>query len=189
MAQTITVQRGSGSWSGGATGNSYTLFTNGANYVRVIPQQLVFTRTNGSSVNTPTGWGFTLLHSVSGTIASPVAMMGSTGQQPSMNAIVAFTLAMNYTPSSGGGTSIFPANAAPVYTNQDYNASRTFENRPYNNALSNFGSNNYSTPLQQFYLGPSDVVKIATSGYFQAGKSASAFAGSYYYSFLLITES
>jgi hypothetical protein len=185
MAQTISVQRGSGSWTGGNTGNVYTLFTNGANPSRVIPQQLLIRRTDGTSTSS-LQYNFCLLQTVSGGVSSIISMLNGSVSPPMYN-IVQFPIITNYTPSTGGATSIGPYNALPIINNTSVSVSRTFENQPYNNSVNNMTGG--ITGLTQFYLGPSDVVKLATSGIYTAGKGLNSISGIYYYSFLLITES
>ena len=185
MPQTVSDQRGSGSWSGGATGNVYTLFTNGANPSRVIPQQLVIRRTDATSV-TSLQYNFGLLQTDSGGVSSIISMVVGSNS-PSMNNIIQFPIVTNYTPPSGGATVILPQNAVPIIYNTAVSTARTFENATYNNTATNLTGVNLG--LSQFYLGASDSVKLATAGIYSAGKGVAAISGVYYYSFLLITES
>lgn len=185
MPQTISVQRGSGSWSGGSTGNVYTLFTNGASPSRVIPQQLVIRRTDGTSTSS-LQYNFGLLQTVSGGVSSIISMVVGSNSPP-MNNIIQFPIVTNYTPSSGGATIVLPYNAVPFIYNSAVSTARTFENQTYHNTATNLTGVNLG--LSQFYLGASDVVKLSTAGIYAAGKGSSPISGVYYYSFLLITES
>lgn len=184
MAQTISVERGSGSWSGGTTGNVYTLFTNGANTSRVIPQQLIIRRTDSTSITSLT-YVFSLLQTVSGGISSIISQIN--GNSPSAINILQFPIITNYTPAGGGSTTISPSNGTFVYNNTSASTTRTFENQISSNNISQV--TNGVTGLAQFYLGPSDAVKLATAGQYTGGKAPVNISGTYYYSFLLITES
>lgn len=177
MTQTVALQRGSTSFSGGGT--LTTLFTlSGGTATRVILNSFVIRVTNSSAAWY--GGNFVLLWSPSGGTPMPIGAAVN-----------------NYGGISAQGLAMLP-NSLPVTTFNNSSNSFGYNVPTYPQYSSSFGT----SPMQmqqrfnffqflptQVWGGPSDSLQFNSSAQYNTGKSAVYASGTIYWDCVTITES
>jgi hypothetical protein len=189
MPQTVSLVRGTTSVSGDGT-SSVTLFTNSASGIatRVIVNQLTFyinTAPNSSAMT------INLYHQSSGGFNSIIGQIANTAGTPPRTE--QWSLGNDLQTSAASGTTT-PVITGTKYAMGAFSGSSgtdvlSFSADTARIQLSNSGVSYLRQCPQNFWIGPSDILRIKSRWTIPGGKGGSPATVSIGYSFTLITES
>lgn len=189
MTQTVAIKRGSGSFNGNyPNGNRYLLWTqSGGNGTRVIPISFVLRRTD-SDVTNSSQTCMSIQLDISGGTTDIISAIDAGTNWSYIKQAFSWPRYTGATPPGTGNINYTAANNWPFYRNNNSSTSTTFANKLSETYM--ILDNNFNkSPIQQFWMGDGDSVYFAFFGYRPVGKSTSNISGTYYYSFMTITES